>query len=100
MNNTAPEPGPHLHSIILKTPAEPARPSFRDLAKHHARAAAALLGDVDDVLNDDEPGEASHDELLELVGAAQAHALVAIACAQVAPVARQRLMPCKTGGAK
>lgn len=92
MNNTAPKPGPHLHSIILKTPAEPVRPSFRDLAKHHARAAAELTTEADEELA--RGGAVDH-----LIDLAQTHALTAIACAQVAPVACQRLMPCK-GGAK
>lgn len=93
------KPGPHLHPSTTPTPAADTRPSFRDLAKHHARAASVLLQDVTDMLNDDAPG--TTDELLELTSAAQAHALVAIACSGVAPVARQRLIPCTTkAGAK
>lgn len=86
-----PVPGPHLH--LTTTPADQARPSFRDLAKHHARAAAELATDADEELA--RGGAVDH-----LIDLAQTHALTSIACAQVAPVARQRLMPCKTGGAK
>lgn len=56
-----------------------------------------LLGEVDDILNDD--GNATSDELLELIGASQAHALASIACAQIAPVARVR-RGCTQAGAK
>lgn len=90
MSTDAPKPGPHLHP---STPVEPARSSFRELAKFHAREASLLLRDVTDILNDN--ASASTDELLELTGAAQAHAAVAQACAAIAPVARQRLTPCK-----
>lgn len=91
MTQDAPKPGPHLHSIVLKSPGVPARPSFRDLAKHHARAAAELATDADEEL-------ALRGVLPEaLVDLAQTHALAALACSAVAPVARQRLMPCKAG---
>ena len=91
--DTTPKPGPSgLHSLVLKAaqsvPAPaPAQPGFRELAKLHARAAdhyaeRATASPVGSPLGAD---------LLDL---AQTHALVSIACAGVAPVARQRLIPC------
>lgn len=91
MHTTTPTPGPAgLHSIVLKaaqavpTPA-PLQPGFRELAKLHARLASELSVRAESV------HASAADQLLD---AAQVHALVSIACAGVAPVARQRLIPC------
>lgn len=95
--STSPKPGPSgLHSIILKSAAamppspRPADPGFRELAKHHARAAAELATDAD---NAHPQGMTDWADLLDL---AQAHAAASLACSSVAPVARRRLDPnCK-----
>ncbi len=90
MIESAPKPGPHLH------PAAPTvvldRPSFRDLAKQHARAASELAFAADEAQSLGLPWES-------LVDLAQAHADAALACSAVAPVARQRLTPCASKAA-
>lgn len=90
MIESAPKPGPHLStlpSVILSDP-DPVRASFRELAKTHARAASELALGADEAQATNQPWE-------NLADLAQVHALASLACSAVAPVARQRLTPCK-----
>lgn len=74
-----------LAGAITKTP-------YRDLAKLHAREASRILLSAEESDSDEEQ--------LDLLTAI-AHALTSIAASGVAPVARQRLIPCTTkAGAK
>ena len=90
-NAAAPKPGPALHPAPLAPPAPAERAPYRDLAKHYARLAAMEAA----AANEHALGSALGADRLHT---AQTYALVSLACSHVAPVARQRLIPCKAAG--